>query len=69
MARLEIECLKTLPLPEPFINGVWEERWNWDDKTRKLITRLCLSHERLRAEVRGCHLIIEELEKKCPEKL
>lgn len=65
MSRLDIDCLKSLPEPEQYVKDIYDERWNWDDPLRRMITRLCLSHERLRAEVRGCHLIIEELEAKC----
>jgi len=68
MSRLEIECLKTLPLPVETVKVIFDERHNWDGTTRKIITRLCLSHERLRAELSGAEIIIEELEAQCQEK-
>lgn len=68
MSRLEIECLKTLPLHAETVKGIFDERHNWDGATRKIISRLCLSHERLRAELSGAEIIIKELESKCPEK-
>lgn len=69
MPRLEIECLKTLPLPVETVKGIFDERHNWDGTTRDIISRLCLSHERLRAELSGAEIIITELETKCQEKL
>lgn len=62
MSRLEIECLKTLPMDAESVKTIFDERHNWDGITRKVIARLCLSHERLRAEIAGANAVINDME-------
>ena len=69
MSRIEIECLKQLPLTAEEIDAIWRARTAFSFAIEKLVNRLCLSHERLRAELSGAEIIIKEMEQTCPEKL
>jgi hypothetical protein len=52
--NLKTHCLGFLPLGEPLVQSVFDKRLEMDTrKLREWVRSLCLSHERLRAELEG----------------
>lgn len=58
MTSLETECMNALPLTTDEVQRIYNQHKMhgggiWDVVARRVIGRLCLSHERLRSELAG----------------
>lgn len=55
MSSLQVDCLKVLPMTREMV----------DDRFREgglIVRTICLSHERLRAELSGAEIVISDLQ-------
>lgn len=59
---LETECLAVTPMPFDQVNGIYG--MSFSDVPKHIVDKLCLSHERLRAELLGAEEIIKHTDEK-----
>ena len=65
--RLRVRCLATTPIEEREVEKLYESSSVTTMEREELvfrIRRLCLSHERLRAELQGAEKIIQTMDRK-----
>lgn len=59
--NLQTECLKRVPLTVDSVELFFQQRnTNFTGDLRNIVTALCLSHERLRAELEGATKLLSE---------
>jgi len=57
---LSVRCLAYLPLPKEQVESIWSGNTSFDRQESMLaIAQLCLSHERLRAELEGLEILLK----------
>lgn len=57
--NLKTECLKKIPLTYEAVAAI-HGMISFSDGQRQIVTNLCLSHERLRAELEGAEKLIAD---------
>lgn len=62
MTTIRRECLKTLPIAAEAIEKLWNTNIQFmpDSIKERWIGALCLSHERLRVELEGATILLNE---------
>ena len=60
MSNLQTRCLGYLPLPKEQVESIWSGNTSFDrQESMSAIAQLCLSHERLRAELEGLEIVLK----------
>lgn len=61
--NLRTECLKHVPLTAATVESIWSELRKYSEgELLERLRALCLSHERLRAELEGCEATLAKVE-------